>query len=170
MQDYFLSFIGNGGSSNQENDSIFPSLSLKERLIGFVICFGLGFLFQIMSMGSILGVLLGRPNKFAFLYTCGNIISIFGTFFLVGPKRQFNNMSNPYRRKATMIFLSSIILTFISLYLLHTRLLTILFVIIQFFAYIYYIMSYIPYGQQCFIYITKKFFWNSNNNNEQNLI
>ena len=169
MQDYLLSLIGNGGS-DQDNDSIFPSLTLRERLIGFGVCFGLGLLFQIMSMGSILGVILGRPNKFAFLYTCGNLISIFGTFFLVGPKRQFKNMTNPYRRKATMIFLSAIVLTFISLYILHSSLLTILCVIVQFFAYIYYILSYIPYGQQCFIYITKKLFWRSSNDNNNNII
>ena len=155
MQDFLLSF---GGGNDNENDSIFPSLSLKERLIGFAICFGLGMLFQFMSMGSIIGVLLGRPNKFAFLYTCGNIISIFGTFFLVGPVRQFKNMTNPYRRKASMIFLSAIVLTFISLYILHSKILTVLFVIIQFGAYIYYIMSYIPYGQECLNSLARRFF------------
>ena len=85
MQDFLLSF--GGGRNEDENDSIFPSLSLKERLIGFGICFGLGLLFQFMSMGSIVGVLLGRPNKFAFLYTCGNLISIFGTFFFSGTEK-----------------------------------------------------------------------------------
>ena len=131
MQDFLLSF--GGGGNDGENESIFPSLSLKERLIGFGICFGLGLLFQFMSLGSMVGVLLGRPNKFAFLYTCGNLIAIFGTFFLIGPTRQFRNMTNPYRRKATGIFLSSIVLTFISLYILHSKLLTVLFVILQFF-------------------------------------
>ena len=160
MQDFLLSF-GNG--NDNENDSIFPSLSLKERLIGFAICFGLGMLFQFMSMGSIVGVLVGRPNKFAFLYTCGNIISIFGTFFLIGPVRQFKNMTNPYRRKASMIFLSAIVLTFISLYILHSKILTVLFVIIQFGAYIYYIMSYIPYGQQCLNSLVSRFFGTQSN-------
>ena len=160
MQDFLLSF---GGMNNEdENDSIFPSLSLKERLIGFGICFGLGLLFQFMSMGSILGVLLGRPNKFAFLYTCGNIISIFGTFFLVGPKRQLKNMANPYRRKASIVFVSSIILTLVSLYVLHSRILTIIFVLVQFGSYIYYIMSYIPYGQDCLNYLTRRFFGTNN--------
>ena len=160
MQDFLLSF---GGMNNEdENDSIFPSLSLKERLIGFGICFGLGLLFQFMSMGSILGVLLGRPNKFAFLYTCGNIISIFGTFFLVGPKRQLKNMANPYRRKASIVFVSSIILTLVSLYVLHSRILTIIFVLVQFGSYIYYIMSYTPYGQDCLNYLTRRFFGTNN--------
>ena len=160
MQDFLLSF--GGGGNDQENESIFPSLSLKERLIGFGLCFGLGLLFQFMSLGSILGVLLGRPNKFAFLYTCGNLISIFGTFFLVGPTRQLKNMANPYRRKATTVFLSAIVLTFISLYLLHSRILTIISVIIQFGAYIYYIMSYIPYGQECLNALVRRFFSSNN--------
>ena len=160
MQDFLLSL---GEGNDNENDSIFPSLSLKERLIGFAICFGLGMLFQFMSMGSIVGVLVGRPNKFAFLYTCGNIISIFGTFFLIGPVRQFKNMTNPYRRKASMIFLSAIVLTFISLYILHSKILTVLFVIIQFGAYIYYIMSYIPYGQQCLNSLVRRIFGTQSN-------
>ena len=67
-------------------------------------------------------------------------------------------MTNPYRRKASMIFLSSIVLTFISLYILHSKILTILFVIIQFCSYIYYIMSYIPYGQECLNALTRRFF------------
>ena len=73
MNDYLASLNPFTGEQN-ENDSIFPSLSLKERLIGFGVCFGLGSLFQFMSLGRMLGVLLGRPNKFAFLYTCGNLI------------------------------------------------------------------------------------------------
>ena len=148
MNDYLSSLNLLGGDQN-ENDSIFPSLSLRERLIGFGVCFGLGTLFQFMSFGSMVGVILGRPNKFAFLFTCGNLISVFGTFFLVGPKRQFKNMTHPYRRKSASIFLSAIILTMVSLYILHSKLLTILFVLIQFGAFIYYVMSYIPYGQEC---------------------
>ena len=169
MNDYLASLNPFGGDQN-ENDSIFPSLSLKERLIGFCVCFGLGTLFQFMSFGSMVGVLLGRPNKFAFLYTCGNLISIFGTFFLVGPKRQFKNMTHPYRRKAASIFLSSIVLTIIALYLIHSKLLTIIAVIIQFCSYIWYVASYIPYGQQCLGYITRRLFGienNENNNNQQ---
>ena len=67
-------------------------------------------------------------------------------------------MTNPYRRKASMIFLSAIVLTFISLYILHSKILTVLFVIIQFGAYIYYIMSYIPYGQECLNSLARRFF------------
>ena len=151
MQDFFLSMTG-----QQENESIFFFFLFKERLIGFILCFLLGLIFQIMSMGSLVGVLLGRANKFAFLYTCGNIVSIFGTFFLVGPQRQFKNMSDPHRRNSSLIFLGSIVLTLISVYMFHSKLLTILCVIAQFCSYIWYIMSYIPYGRDCIAGICKR--------------
>ena len=44
MEDFFFKLSG-----QEENESIFPSLSLKERLIGFAICFGLGSFFQFLS-------------------------------------------------------------------------------------------------------------------------
>ena len=72
MEDFFFKLSG-----QEENESIFPSLSLKERLIGFAICFGLGSFFQFLSMESLAGLFIGHTNKFAFLYNCGNIISIF---------------------------------------------------------------------------------------------
>ena len=144
MEDFFLKATG-----QDENESIFPTLSLKERLIGFAICFGLGSIFQFLSMGSLGGLLLGHANKFAFLYTCGNIITIFGTFFLIGPARQFKLMTDPIRKNATIIFISSLIMTLVSVYCFHSRFLTIIFVLSQFCSYIWYILSYIPYGRDC---------------------
>jgi hypothetical protein len=73
MRDFLGTITG-----NNDNDSCFPTLSLKERLIGFGICFGLGFLIQFLSMGSLVGLFLGKTSKFAFLYTLGNIISLLG--------------------------------------------------------------------------------------------
>jgi hypothetical protein len=73
MQDFLGTLTG-----QDKNDSCFPSLSFKERLIGFGICFGLGFLIQFMSMGSLVGLFMGKTSKFAFLYTAGNIISLLG--------------------------------------------------------------------------------------------
>ena len=144
MEDFFLKATG-----QDENESIFPTLSLKERLIGFAICFGLGSIFQFLSMGSLGGLLLGHANKFAFLYTCGNIISIFGTFFLIGPARQFRLMTDPIRKNASIIFISSLVMTLVSVYCFHSRFLTIIFVFLQFCSFIWYILSYIPYGRDC---------------------
>ena len=152
MNEFFFSF----NDKEEENNSIFPTLSLKDRLIGFAICFVFGYLLEFMALGSLVGLLLGRSKKFAFLYTTGNIISIFGTFFLIGPQRQLKYMLDPIRKGASLIFIFSIILTIISIYLFKSKLLVILCVIIQFGAFIWYVMSYIPYGRDCLKAISQR--------------
>ena len=152
MNEFFFSF----NDKEEENNSIFPTLSLKDRLIGFAICFVFGYLLEFMALGSLVGLLLGRSKKFAFLYTTGNIVSIFGTFFLIGPQRQLKYMLDPIRKGASLIFIFSIILTIISIYLFKSKLLTILCVIIQFGAFIWYVMSYIPYGRDCLKAISQR--------------
>jgi len=62
----------------ENNDSCFPTLSIKERLIGFAVCFAVGSLLQVLSMGAFIGILLGKTFKFAILYTFGNIVSLIG--------------------------------------------------------------------------------------------
>ena len=62
----------------EQNESCFPTLSLRERLIGFAVCFGIGTFLQILSFGSFIGVIFGKTAKFAILYTFGNIVSIVG--------------------------------------------------------------------------------------------
>lgn len=137
-----------GYEMKEDSDkSMFPSLSYKERMIGFGVCFSLGLLIQFMSMGSVLGIILGKPEKFAVLYTFGNLISIFGTFFLMGPINQIKRMKDPVRLNSSVVFISSLVMTLISVYVLHSKLLTIIFLIVQFCSYIWYILSYIPYGR-----------------------
>ena len=40
--DQYRSLLGFASSPDDGNKSCFPSLSFKERLIGFAVCFGLG--------------------------------------------------------------------------------------------------------------------------------
>ena len=152
MNDLLLSFT----NQDADNDSVFPSLTLKERLIGFAICFGLGMLFQFMAMGSIVGVLIGRTNKFAFMYTVGNVVSVFATFFLVGPVRQFKNMIDVQRRNASLAFCGAIVMTLLALYVFHSKVLTVGFVVVQFAAYVWYILSYVPYGRECLMNVIQR--------------
>jgi hypothetical protein len=159
MNDLLLSF-----TNQDDNESVFPSLTLKERLIGFAICSALGVLFHFMAMGSIVGVLLGRTNKFAFMYTIGNVVSIFATFFLIGPVQQLKNMTDVHRRKASMVFVVSIIMTLCALYVLHSKLLTVLFVLVQFAAYVWYILSYVPYGRECLMNVMRRITTSSSSN------
>ena len=41
--------------NSEEENSCFPTLSFKERVIGFIICTILGYAISIISLGSFLG-------------------------------------------------------------------------------------------------------------------
>jgi hypothetical protein len=76
------------------------------------------------------------------LYLCS-------TGFLLGFKRQCQNMVDPERRICTMIFVAALIGTVVSALVFHSRLLVLLFLIIQIPAYIWYCASYIPFARDC---------------------
>jgi len=126
-----------------------PDLTYNQRLIGFCVCFVLGLLIELASFGSIVGLVSGNPTRFAILFSIGNIISITGTFFLVGPKKQFKNMTDKKRLITTLVFVGSVIMTIVSVIFFENWVLTLVFVLIQFAAYIWYVLSYIPYGREC---------------------
>jgi hypothetical protein len=79
------------------------TLSKKNRIIGFSICFGTGFLISFLSMMS-----LANPTRFALLYSLGNVISLLSTGFLVGPKKQIMTACARKRALATIIFFAAI--------------------------------------------------------------
>ena len=62
----------------EEKEECCPSLSYKERLMGFAICSVLGFVIELLSMGSLIGLFRGNSFKFGILFTLGNILSIIG--------------------------------------------------------------------------------------------
>ena len=66
------------------NRSLCPSLSLKTRVYGWLICFALGWIVSLASTGMIVRVAT-NPIKFAVLYTIGTIVSLASSCFLWGP-------------------------------------------------------------------------------------
>jgi hypothetical protein len=56
-------------------------------------------------------------------------------------------MSDPSRRYTSIAFIGSIIMTLVSVYYFHSKILTLIFIAVQFGAYIWYVLSYIPYGR-----------------------
>lgn len=99
----------------------------------------------ISLLGAIL-LFLGATGAFATLFAVGGIISLIGTGFLIGFKTQLEKMFKPVRIVATVLMLASIIMTFVSAFVLPT-ILCIIFVIIQYLAYLWYSLSYIPYAR-----------------------
>uniref|UniRef100_A0A7S3U763 Vesicle transport protein n=1 Tax=Strombidinopsis acuminata TaxID=141414 RepID=A0A7S3U763_9SPIT len=126
-------------------DSMCPNLTFRQRLYGCLGCLVGGILLSFM------GTLLwwtGHVAGFAVLYTIGNIVSICGTGFLIGPKRQVRNMCKGSRQYATLIYFTMMFLTLIAAFLAWNPLSILLFCVLQWCAMIWYVASYVPYGQK----------------------
>ncbi|CAD8116103.1 unnamed protein product [Paramecium primaurelia] len=141
--------IGGPMKPKNENESLFPSLTYKERLMGFAFCSILGYFIQILSFGSFIGILGGSPNKFALTYSLGNILALFGTAFLIGFKKQFENMIDNERKMTSIIFASSLVMIFLSVYLFKSKFLVLIFLLTEFCSYTWYVASYIPFARDC---------------------
>jgi len=129
-----------------EGDSAFKFLGLSrtQRLYGFIGCLAIGFLLSILA--SIL-LFLGQLGIFAVLYVTGTIVSLVGTGFLIGFFKQLKLMFKPVRIIASIVFLASIGLVFVGAFVLRNEVLCIVFVIIEYLAYTWYTLSYIPYAR-----------------------
>lgn len=121
------------------------SLSYKKRLFLFLVFLFLGILFCFLAAWKLLS-----PKSFAKYYTLGTVCIISSTLFLVGPQRQLKNMFDSRRLMASLIYLVSIIVTLYSALVLQRTGLTILAVIMQFSAALWYAASYVPFAQECF--------------------
>eukprot|EP00029_Vermamoeba_vermiformis_P012088 TRINITY_DN689_c0_g1_i1.p1 TRINITY_DN689_c0_g1~~TRINITY_DN689_c0_g1_i1.p1 ORF type:complete len:166 (-),score=28.99 TRINITY_DN689_c0_g1_i1:89-586(-) len=126
-----------------QNESCCPSLSYKQRITGTVVCAVLAFLLIMVST-----FFIAVPILFAILYSFGNLALILSTSFLVGPLKQLKTMFQASRVISTLLFFIALGLTLFSAIYLGAMLLTILMVIIQFLAFAWYVMSYIPFAQR----------------------
>ncbi len=86
------------------------SLSFEYRIYGFVLCFCLGWVLSFLST-AMLPQLATSPNKFAILYTEGNLLSLCSMMFLMGPCAQLRGMFSQVRCGATIIYLLALVLT-----------------------------------------------------------
>jgi len=120
-------------------------LSLKQRLYGFVGSGGIGILFALIGCISLFFL---KFSIFGVTYSIGNICMILSTMFIVGPVRQFKMMLKPTRIICSIIFLITIALTLMAALWWKNAVLSIIFVIIQTAAFVWYCMSYIPGSQK----------------------
>ncbi|CAM9418043.1 unnamed protein product [Ascophyllum nodosum] len=121
-----------------------PNLTFQQRVIGFAVCLGLGYLLSFMSTVSLWTADL---TGFALLYCLGSLIAIGATGFLVGPKAQCKKMFHKNRRISCTVYLV-LLVTVLVLALIGTPVgIVLLVLIIQMMAAIWYTASYIPYGR-----------------------
>lgn len=125
----------------------YTTMSKTTRIYGFGISAGLGLVFLLIAIGFLPSILIAS-RAFAFFYTIGNICLVISTFFVVGPMKQLSLMIEKDRIIPSICFVSSLLLTMFSAIVLKSALLVILLIVVQVVSLGYYILSYIPFGQQ----------------------
>ncbi|XP_012696102.1 SFT2 domain containing 2b [Clupea harengus] len=129
------------------------TLNWGTRVKGFAICFVLGVLCSVLGT-----CLLWIPGAglavFAVMYTAGNIASLASTMFLMGPLNQLKRMCEKTRALATAIMLTCLVLTLCAAFWWKIKGLALLFCILQFLAFAWYGLSYIPFARDA---VTKLF-------------
>mmetsp|Transcript_5030 Transcript_5030/g.13379 ORF Transcript_5030/g.13379 Transcript_5030/m.13379 type:complete len:128 (-) Transcript_5030:599-982(-) len=113
-----------------------------------------------MSFKFFIQLVEGRPVPFALNYTLGHLLSLGASWFLCGPKRQFNNMFDNKRKWTSVVYLSCLVITLVLVFiplLWELKLfLLITCIMVQFCASCWYSLSYIPYGRNTAIRMAKR--------------
>lgn len=107
-------------------------LTYEDRLLGFALCFGAGILLSLSSMFSFARLLRGYPRDFAIKYTCGNLLAICSTAFLISPRKQVANMTHERRWVAALAWCGAMVMTLISAFAIHIGEITFLCILVQF--------------------------------------
>eukprot|EP00180_Rhodochaete_pulchella_P001796 Plantae.Rhodophyta-Rhodochaete_pulchella.ctg270.p1 GENE.Plantae.Rhodophyta-Rhodochaete_pulchella.ctg270~~Plantae.Rhodophyta-Rhodochaete_pulchella.ctg270.p1 ORF type:complete len:188 (-),score=21.28 Plantae.Rhodophyta-Rhodochaete_pulchella.ctg270:192-755(-) len=130
-----------------EMDQMFH-MTQTQRMVAFLMCFATGALMIAMAV-SFVPIIAIKPMKFALSFTLGNLLALFSTMFLVGPKAQLQSMFHPVRSTAALAYIGAVLVT------LHTaiyggklRYITVVVsVVIEMLALIWYSASYVPFGR-----------------------
>jgi len=133
-----------------------PGLSYRQRLLGSILCFAFGTLISLSALNSLGSLLLGNAAPFAFKYTLGNLLQIGASTFLVGPAKQLRDMASPERATASLVYGVTLAGTLWSVFWLKVQVVSFGFILCQFCALTWYMLSYVPYGQACVLKMMKR--------------
>uniref|UniRef100_A0A7S2VC27 Vesicle transport protein n=1 Tax=Entomoneis paludosa TaxID=265537 RepID=A0A7S2VC27_9STRA len=140
-----------GGGEDSWLESSCADLSFRERMLGFGTCMIAGYMLSFGSFWRIRDLIMGDPYPLVLHTTVGNILSFAGSFFLVGPKAQWNRLWDEKRKMASQVYLTSLALIFAIIFI-HPPgpegLYLFLLLIVQYGALTWYCLSYIPFGQE----------------------
>ncbi|XP_043097271.1 SFT2 domain containing 2a [Puntigrus tetrazona] len=151
-----LRAVLSGRDGNSDNRNILQAaneastLGWGTRVKGFLVCMVIGVVFTILGVCCLfipkIGVIL-----FIVFYTFGNICSLVSTMFLMGPVKQLKRMCDKTRAFATVVMLTCLVLTLCAAFWWKIFALTLLFVILQVFAFAWYSLSYIPFARDAIL-------------------
>uniref|UniRef100_A0A2P2NFT5 Vesicle transport protein n=1 Tax=Rhizophora mucronata TaxID=61149 RepID=A0A2P2NFT5_RHIMU len=127
---------------DEESDGL-CSLSFTQRMVAFAACLVAGLACMFLSL-----VVFAKPIKFALLFTFGNVLAVGSTAFLIGPARQVTMMFDSTRVYATAVYIGFVVISLICALWAHNKILTIVAIICEICALIWYSLSYIPFARQ----------------------
>ena len=131
-----------------------PSLSSKQRIIGFMTCLIMG-IFCFSYSTVYIPLLLFKARKFALLFSLGSVF-VMGSFsFLWGPVKHFKHMLNKERLPFTAVYTGTLTLTLYFAMGLQSTVLTVIAASCQVIALVWFVISYIPGGQTGLKFMTK---------------
>lgn len=136
----------NGWFAEAATDSCLPSLSRKQRIVGFVGTLLMG-CFCMFLAGMYIPVLVFKARKFALLYTLGSLFIISSFALLRGP---MNHMKQLFSLKMLPFTTAYFGTTFATLYfalVVQNTLLTVVFTLCQCASIVWYVVSSIPGGE-----------------------
>nr|GMC58221.1 vesicle transport protein SFT2B [Ipomoea batatas] len=82
------------------------------------------------------------------MFTFGNLLAIGSTAFLIGPWQQLTMMLDPVRVYATAVYVGCVVLALICALWIHSKILTMLAIICEVCALVWYSLSYIPFARR----------------------
>ncbi|KAK0041230.1 protein transport protein SFT2 [Biomphalaria pfeifferi] len=140
-----------------QSDPFCPSLSKKQRIIGFIICLLMGTF--CLSLASLyIPFLVLKARKFAMLYTLGSLFVLSSFALLWGPMNHFKHLFSVGRLPFTTTYFGSMLATLYFSLWVQSTVLTIVFAVAQIVALVWYLVSYIPGGQTGLKFFTSIFY------------
>ena len=137
-----------------QNNDCFPSLSKKQRIIGFMLCLSMGILcFALASM--YFPVLIMFARKFALLFSMGSVFTLGSFSLLWGPMNHLKHLFSKERLPFTTVYLLTLFGTLYFAMGLQSTILTVIAAVGQVIALLWFVISYIPGGQTGLRFFTK---------------
>ena len=131
-------------------------------MAGFALFFATGYFVTFGSFKHFIGLMEGNPVPFVLTYSLGNLCSLLASLFLVGPHRQLANMFDETGKVTTIVFLASLflvlVLCFVNMENILKLTLLVTLVLVQFFASLWYSLSYIPFARNTVVKIGREKF------------
>ncbi|KAJ1727039.1 protein transport protein sft2 [Coemansia biformis] len=140
-------YAGGGGNSDDlsTNQGEWFGLTLMQRWIGFGGCAFLAMFCFMMALMS-LPMMVLSPQKFATAFSLGGLATIAGIALLRGPRAHTRHLLSRERMLFTVSYFGSVFSTLFFAAIVHSYLGTLLSVIVQIVALVWYVVSYFPGG------------------------